>query len=618
MSKRGKSSPKKRGDIPKRGSTPPEDFPTKRELIVIVRPQAGLRVTREGVTSIEGVDITPMANLLASEGVTLEPLFGESEERIKHEAASLAPTTDVTVPDLSIYYRVRAPDERLDELAERLRELEIVEAAYVKPPAEPPVAIEKYAEMLNDLLPLAEEAPIITPDFTGRQGYLDAAPRGVYARFAWTKAGGRGAGVNIIDIEWGWNFTHEDLTQNQGGVVSGTNSSDNNHGTAVLGEFSGDLNTFGIIGICPDARVSAVSLVTHLTSSAIRIAANRLQPGDIMLLEVHRAGPRHNFTRVPANRDATTPGYIAIEWWPDDYDAIRYAVGRGIIVVEAAGNGAENLDDAIYDSRPAGFPASWRNPFNSANPSSGAIIVGAGNPPAGTHGRNRQPITQEPYVDRARCAFSNYGSRVDAQGWGWEVTTTGYGDLQGGTNRNQWYGDQFSGTSSASPIVVGALGCVQGYLRAKGKPLLTPAQARTKLRATGSPQQDGPGWTESRWGAHPPRPRTQQIGNRPDLKQLIIGCFIATAAYGSELAPSVQFLRDFRDNVVLRSKYKRAFEKLLEIYYRFSPSIAEKMEQNEALKHIMKGLVVGPTVSLLEAFVRKIESTGEKRESAKS
>ena len=59
-------------------------------------------------------------------------------------------------------------------------------------------------------------------------------------------------------------------------------------------------------------------------------------------------------------------GFIAIEWWPDDFAAIRYAVEKGIVVVEAAGNGFQNLDAAIYGVRPAGFPASWTNPFNPA------------------------------------------------------------------------------------------------------------------------------------------------------------------------------------------------------------------------------------------------------------
>jgi hypothetical protein len=150
-----------------------------------------------------------------------------------------------------------------------------------------------------------------------------------------------------------------------------------------------------------------------------------------------------------------------------------------------------------------GFPASWGNPFRRGVRDSGAILVGAGAPPPGTHGQNWGP-------DRSRLDFSNYGSAVDVQGWGREVTTTGYGDLQGGVSEDTWYTDRFSGTSSASPIVVGALGCVQGAMRAGGGPPLTPAAARNLLRTTGSPQTDAPG-----------RPATQRIGNRPDLRQML-------------------------------------------------------------------------------------------------
>jgi len=74
------------------------------------------------------------------------------------------------------------------------------------------------------------------------------------------------------------------------------------------------------------------------------------------------------------------------------------------------------------------------------------------------------------------------GALVDAQGWGREVTTCGYGDLQGGANEDIWYTDRFSGTSSASPIVTGVIACIQGMARARGVPVLTPAQVRNCLR----------------------------------------------------------------------------------------------------------------------------------------
>jgi hypothetical protein len=43
------------------------------------------------------------------------------------------------------------------------------------------------------------------------QGYLDPAPKGIDARYAWGFTGGDGAGANIVDVEQGWNFNHEDL-----------------------------------------------------------------------------------------------------------------------------------------------------------------------------------------------------------------------------------------------------------------------------------------------------------------------------------------------------------------------------------------------------------------------
>jgi hypothetical protein len=110
--------------------------------------------------------------------------------------------------------------------------------------------------------------------------------------------------------------------------------------------------------------------------AAFRTAANRLRPGDIMLIELHRVGPRGR--------------YLPMEFWPDEFAAIRYAVTRGVIVVEAGGNGGENLDDPFYNNRPAGFPASWKNPFNPANPNSGAVMVGAGAPPPGTRNAREQ------------------------------------------------------------------------------------------------------------------------------------------------------------------------------------------------------------------------------------
>ncbi len=142
---------------------PPGSSTPQRALIVVTRRDAGIRAAREGVASSEGADTAPLADLLETEGAALRPLFGGNEERIRAKASALAAETGEDVPDLSVYYRVEAPEERLDELAERLRELEVVEAAYFKP-------LPQLPQILNDMLPRAEEAALITPDFTDRQG----------------------------------------------------------------------------------------------------------------------------------------------------------------------------------------------------------------------------------------------------------------------------------------------------------------------------------------------------------------------------------------------------------------------------------------------------------------
>lgn len=481
----------------------PGQEPTPRsapELIVVTRAEAGIQATPEGVASAVGAPVSDLQNVLSSVGAQLEPLFDTGARAAPSRAA--APSAAATeLDEMARYFHVVAPVEQLESIAEKLRDLPTVEAAYVKPPAEPARAtLEPPPEVVARTITVPVEAPpTTTPSYMTRQHYLEVAPVGIDAYYAWTLPGGRGANVKVLDCEWGWQFTNEDLVQNSLGLIAGANHTSRFHGTAVLGEIGGDLNSFGVTGIAADSPLGASSFTGQTVPQAIMAAANLLSAGDIILLEIHRPGP--NAT------GAGQKGYIAIEWWPDEFLAIRYAVNKGIVVVEAAGNGWEDLDAAIYNTNP-GFPASWKNPFNLSNPSSGAVVVGAGDPPSGTHGRTISPWNQ-PYVDRARCGFSNWGSRVDAQGWGWEVTTTGYGDLySGGSDR--LYTDVFSGTSSASPIVVGALACIQGVLKAKGMPVMTSERGRQLLRSTGSPQQ-----------AAVDRPVSQRIGNRPNLRQLI-------------------------------------------------------------------------------------------------
>ena len=67
------------------------------------------------------------------------------------------------------------------------------------------------------------------------------------------------------------------------------------------------------------------------------------------------------------------------------------------------------------------------------------------------------------------------------------------------------------------------------------------------------------------------------------------GCLIATATYGSELAPQVQMLREIRDNQLMNTESGSAFMTTFnEAYYSFSPYIADLERESPVFKEIVK------------------------------
>ncbi len=365
---------------------------------------------------------------------------------------------------LTQYWKIDAR-EKMDAIPELMKLLHsLKEVEYV------------YAE-------LAATDPVVNAGndpYNGTQNYLDAAPTGIDARWAWTQANGEGAGIGFVDLEQGWFLTHEDYTGKSPSLLSGDNRDGvgtykGNHGTAVLGEVIADDNTEGVVGIAPS--LASANVTSHYDSGsgttgnvadAIMGALPSMNPGDVLLLEIQKS-------LKPTEIDDA------------DFDAIRLAVAHGVVVVEAAGNGGVNLD--TYTNGAGDFIL---NRGHADFRESGAIMCGAGSST----------------VPHNRMGFSNFGTRIDCYAWGENVTTCGYGDLDAGTGDTSTYTDSFNGTSSASPIVSGAAVIVQGMYEANTGARLSPLQMRGVLSNPATGTAPGGGVAGN-------------IGVMPDLRAII-------------------------------------------------------------------------------------------------
>lgn len=351
------------------------------------------------------------------------------------------------LPDLNTAFILDLPGS-LDpaKVIDQLNALEVVELAVPVPKLSPP--------------------PVVG-DYESEQGYLDAAgTNGVNARHAWTIPGGNGANVQVVDIEYDWNLNHDDLNATLLGGAPMIPASvvmlrPRDHGTAVLGVLGGRSDGIGVTGIAWGSTFFVAAVATGPNTNvsianAITTALARLSPGDVIVLEQQMDGPAMG-----------TNDFIPVEWFKPIYDAVVFAVENEVIVVEAAGNGNQNLDDPLFDA--------GHRPFQAAN-DSGAIIVGAGAAAGATN--------------RSRLPFSSHGSAVDVQAWGESGVTTGYGDRHSTDGIDALYTRIFNCTSSATAIVGGVVAAIQGAHRARfgGNISIGPAEMRGILQATGMPQ----------------------------------------------------------------------------------------------------------------------------------
>ncbi|PFV86261.1 peptidase S8 [Bacillus thuringiensis] len=400
--------------------------------------------------------------------VTINRLFNSlNPKEIKNLGKEIKDSDHIS-SNLLNYYIVETQDDiDVQALLTKIEKSSLVETAYLQEEEAPP------AERLPNLSVNPYDEPRLT-----RQGYLEPAPLGINAPYAWSIKGGDGKGTTFVDMEYGWLFNHEDLVNQKIELISGQNKSEHHdHGTSVLGIVSAEDNNIGGIGIAPKAKVKVVSQIrdngNYNTADAILSAVNNMQAGDILLLEAQATYDGYG-----------DKNYFPVEVKPDIFDAIRMGTNKGIIIIEAGANGGNDLDQ--FRDR------NGKQVLNRNSPDfkdSGAIMVGAASA----------------RVPHKRSYFSNYGSRVDVYGWGNAVDTT---DAKPSEFITNLYTSSFAGTSSASPIIAGAAASIQGIAKNNQGRVYTPRQLRDIL-------------SDSSTGTKSNDPTSDKIGVLPDLKAIL-------------------------------------------------------------------------------------------------
>ena len=390
--------------------------------------------------------------------------------------------------------------------------------AIVCPPELPAAAVAKALSAWS-AVDLAYAEPIILPAYlptldqnplSPREHYLDAAPVGIDARYAWQIPGGLGTPpgelpLRLALVDFGCNVHHEDLTRVDPTPLAGENSATDSlrgHGTAVLSIAMGSDNRVGGVGVAPAVRgrVAFATLERERLSGDYTALLNAIVAAANWLTAVDSSHTGGHVLLIPlqisyeiTNTDIHETIYPNL---PVESDSIirRIIMGitvRNITVVEPAGDG-NNVGFELdrYRDRYA-ISVFDRNSTQRAN--TGAILVGAATSdlPLGNH--------------HARTATSNYGTRVDCYAWGENITAAGNpffpDDLRD-------YTVNFGGTSGASAMIAGAVLLIQSMAISSHGRAFTPQQLQAILRnpATGTASAN---------------PSVDRVGLMPNLRAII-------------------------------------------------------------------------------------------------
>jgi hypothetical protein len=164
--------------------------------------------------------------------------------------------------------------------------------------------------------------------------------------------------------------------------------------------------------------------------------------------------------------------------------------------------------------------------------------------------------------------------------WGWMYVS---GNVTGVIAFDFWKGE--NGIPLSSTTELSATDTNGAYVQRTST--LQPPPDATYLRI----RLYGTGWNGSA------EVRFDEIGFYPEWPSIPGVCFIATAAYGTETASQLGILRDFRDQVLLKSALGSRF---VAAYYRLSPPVAAFIAKHDFLRAIVREALIDPMVNLLQ------------------
>ena len=279
-----------------------------------------------------------------------------------------------------------------------------------------------------------------TPDYVPLQTYLEEpGPRyqGMNVRKAWAKqVTGKGARVHFSD--GGLFPQHEDLRGNRNlKIITLQPNGDPGHGTKSVGILLATPNGFGMTGMCHASELYLYNNQARdasLHSQTPKDLLRHVEPGDIVAINRQSAHPDVLSTFLPSLHES--------DWW----DMAKALTERGAVVIFAAGNGSSKT---IADKgTTAGYGVSLADwPYFHDHGEADAIVIGA-----------CQSWDGKPHQ------YSNFNyPHWMLNAWGDSVATLGKGALQDKSADDRDYTANYGGTSSATPLVAGALSLIQSY-----------------------------------------------------------------------------------------------------------------------------------------------------------